>query len=121
MSDNQNKGQFKYFRYVDTDKKEPIIRKRKGKIEKYEKQVTDRVYFNPEDVFRFNLENITPSVSIDDGGGFTQYHNYLWLWTQFIGGMPVLTYMAIRKYIFDYADRVGASDEFIAFPPLLVI
>jgi len=118
VSEEKSKPKFKYFRIVDTDKKEPVVRTIKGKVQKYEKTITERVYFEPKDVFSFNLEDVTISVSVDDGGGFTQYHNYIWLWTQFIGGMSTLTYMAIRKYLFDYIDRQGTPEEFIAFPPL---
>ncbi|QXE03557.1 DnaA N-terminal domain-containing protein [Terribacillus sp. DMT04] len=111
-------SKFHYFRYYDTGKTEPAARTIKGKKQTYNKKVTEKVYFDPQTVFNFNLETVTPSVSVDDGGGFTQYHNYLWLWTPFIGGMEVFTYMAIRKYLFDYLDRHGQPEEFITFPSL---
>lgn len=78
---------FHYFRYYDTGKIEPAARTVKGKKQIYNKKVTKEVFFNPQTAFNFNLETVTPSVSDDVRGGFTQYHNYLCIWIPFIGGI----------------------------------
>jgi hypothetical protein len=96
--------QLLYFRYVDTGKKEPVERIRRGKREIVLNKVLEKVYLTEEQVRDFSLEEYGQQLPRVGNGHFTMMDNYfIDYWGHFLGAGAVTAFMHLLR--FTYGDK----------------
>lgn len=99
-----------YFRFIDTDEKEPCTRKREkgnGKIEiqAYERTVQEKRFYSEEEVRKFSLERLRDPLP-KEHGNFTAVDNYfLDFWGAILGHQATMVFIHLLRYCYGGKDN----------------